>query len=579
LFAISSLPHGRLPLVSLSFSVLALILAFIAANSCYYLESNFVYCKEPDTPELPYAFCGDCHCIQDDFREECPALPPAVVDFERLTSESTLNQYKALGLTNPYSLLCNPYNTTNCTTTPPQLYTDLGTAAVCAYKYETSDPRTECTELYSMETYESKEAMLQADADDPSTTTVLTHWGSCGACSTAQDFAAYLEFPDLASIGTACQTKGILNSFDAAVSCYMDIGFTEACAVIWVHNGFYTGEKCGPVCVKRTVSGFPNNSPAPTCRLQDCLQCDEDMSGPIFQKVAGRSRRRSGLLSMIARPCDSILAVEHVLPCEAPSDADVVVRNRNEFWKPPPPEKICTYAKLNLGIFSFEQFAAKKGLFNIDFALAIFDNDEYSIFKSSYSVCKSYNINRSVAGFWKEIENILGAAWSTAKIFTIVTLIAGGVCCVIVGCSSCVAYRPRVWKSVGGVFLCCSTMMFLTLVFFSSGVCEDGCQVGRDAILAIVSGACWLVAGVFALLVPPVDEGSPIVSCCCCPAPIDYDMKQAKSLHCSEEVAPLMSNDSFHSAQDNNQDNDVNNTTTHSSNDGEQEKGSDDREA
>uniref|UniRef100_A0A7S2RQZ5 Uncharacterized protein n=1 Tax=Mucochytrium quahogii TaxID=96639 RepID=A0A7S2RQZ5_9STRA len=37
-------------------------------------------------------------------------------------------------------------------------------------------------------------------------------------------------------------------------------------------------------------------------RLNPCLQCDECRSGPIFQKVAGRTRRASGIKSAIDRP-------------------------------------------------------------------------------------------------------------------------------------------------------------------------------------------------------------------------------------------------------------------------------------
>uniref|UniRef100_A0A7S3UZF0 Uncharacterized protein n=1 Tax=Aplanochytrium stocchinoi TaxID=215587 RepID=A0A7S3UZF0_9STRA len=37
-------------------------------------------------------------------------------------------------------------------------------------------------------------------------------------------------------------------------------------------------------------------------RLNPCLQCDECRSGPVFQKVAGRTRRNSGLHSKIERP-------------------------------------------------------------------------------------------------------------------------------------------------------------------------------------------------------------------------------------------------------------------------------------
>ena len=50
----------------------------------------------------------------------------------------------------------------------------------------------------------------------------------------------------------------------------------------------------------------PNNGPPPTCGLNKCLQCDEDKAGPIFSQYAARTRRRSGLISEIIRPCDTI---------------------------------------------------------------------------------------------------------------------------------------------------------------------------------------------------------------------------------------------------------------------------------
>lgn len=42
-------------------------------------------------------------------------------------------------------------------------------------------------------------------------------------------------------------------------------------------------------------------------RLNPCLQCDECRSGPVFQKVAGRTRRASGLESAIARPPEDVV--------------------------------------------------------------------------------------------------------------------------------------------------------------------------------------------------------------------------------------------------------------------------------
>lgn len=40
--------------------------------------------------------------------------------------------------------------------------------------------------------------------------------------------------------------------------------------------------------------------------LNECLQCDEDKSGPVFKYYSGRTRRNSGIRSEIDRPSDSI---------------------------------------------------------------------------------------------------------------------------------------------------------------------------------------------------------------------------------------------------------------------------------
>jgi len=53
-----------------------------------------------------------------------------------------------------------------------------------------------------------------------------------------------------------------------------------------------------------------------TCDLNPCLQCDEDVSTPVFKEFGGRTRRNSGIINTIAtedgytlglkRPCSTI---------------------------------------------------------------------------------------------------------------------------------------------------------------------------------------------------------------------------------------------------------------------------------
>merc|ERR1712046_547076 len=92
------------------------------------------------------------------------------------------------------------------------------------------------------------------------------------------------------------------------LECYMGLGMTEACSRIWLYDGLFDAKNCALTCAKSWAD--PYNIP-PTCELNDCLQCDEDMAGPIFKQFGGRTRRNSGLESAIQRPCESVATIEH----------------------------------------------------------------------------------------------------------------------------------------------------------------------------------------------------------------------------------------------------------------------------
>lgn len=250
-----------------------------------------------------YPYCGDCWCIPDENGiGNCPYWHP-----ETEFSDIVINLYKSQISADYYRLTCNPYSDKSCTTTPPQVLLEE-TSAVCAYHYELdiSTNETSCS-IYSMKTYSSETDAISAGD-------IVTHTGSCGLCSTTQDLAIYLT-EDFTTAGKICATQGL---FDEAkgLSCYMSIGLTEECAKIWNYDGIYDGKVCGVTCAK-TVSD-PNNGPAPDCTLNPCLQCDEDKAGPVFTEFAGRTRRRSGLLSEIVRPCDTIAKISHN-PCVNPT--------------------------------------------------------------------------------------------------------------------------------------------------------------------------------------------------------------------------------------------------------------------
>ncbi len=134
----------------------------------------------------------------------------------------------------------------------------------------------------------------------------VTHYGACGTCSTLQDLAVYLEKPDLTAPVRRC---GMMWEESSSLACLQALGFSAPCAQTWLYNVINTRRHCFGVCMWSWVE-----DEAPTRadgRLNDCLQCDEDLSGPVFKITAGRTRRNSGIRSSIPRFRDEIAPVVH----------------------------------------------------------------------------------------------------------------------------------------------------------------------------------------------------------------------------------------------------------------------------
>jgi hypothetical protein len=147
----------------------------------------------------------------------------------------------------------------------------------------------------------------------------VTHFGACGTCSTLQDLAVYLEMPDLTAPVRKC---GIHWGASGSLRCLEDLGFSPACAQTWMYNVQNTRHQCFSTCAWSWIEGEAPTRP--DGRLNACLQCDEDRSGPVFKATAGRTRRNSGILSSIPRRNDEIAPVVHDYVPEAdvshPSD-------------------------------------------------------------------------------------------------------------------------------------------------------------------------------------------------------------------------------------------------------------------
>eukprot|EP00924_Labyrinthula_sp_SR-Ha-C_P006812 maker-scaffold_8-snap-gene-1.43-mRNA-1 protein AED:0.38 eAED:0.38 QI:0/0/0/0.5/1/1/2/0/354 len=217
--------------------------------------------------------------------------------------------------------------------------TQIETTKNCYVEYSILQDGSEDRSQYSLRSLSESE--YEVEQENPEIKLYLTHRSACGVCSNLDDLYVYLSTPDLADPVRDCS----LRLFDSLIlDCLEDIGFSEDCKRIWFWNAKNTQQVslsggCFGTCIIHL--GTENNQPEgtdnpcepldeggecgntingePACkdyqwqngeyRLNPCLQCDECRSGPIFQKIAGRTRRNSGIESAINRP--DVIPIDH----------------------------------------------------------------------------------------------------------------------------------------------------------------------------------------------------------------------------------------------------------------------------
>ena len=114
--------------------------------------------------------------------------------------------------------------------------------------------------------------------------------------------------------------------------CMKALGFSDECVSIWIFNIHNTKDVCFEVCLKSWADGEPNNKPDGS--LNDCLQCDEDNSGPNFKYFSGRTRRNSGIPSAILRPPSQTYNMSHCYWYGDVMDGFNATENNNVFVSP-----------------------------------------------------------------------------------------------------------------------------------------------------------------------------------------------------------------------------------------------------
>lgn len=225
---------------------------------------------------LDDAHCSPvCSCDGDEFS------PPPY-------SEDEIEKMRTMVLSNPPEVPTeDPYLSPDAAQAPSD--------AVCAVLLDPEAPTA-----YLLESFDTQSA---AEAEGA----MVTHTGACGLCSSLTDLAVYIEIPDLTEPVRTCGIKGVLQGEQVNMDCLTALGFTLPCARIWYYNTQNTRTRCGDICTELLAAPYH----APDGALNECLQCDEDNSGPVFKSVAGRTRRNSGIPSGICRPCDTLARIVH----------------------------------------------------------------------------------------------------------------------------------------------------------------------------------------------------------------------------------------------------------------------------
>jgi hypothetical protein len=267
-----------------------------------------------------YASCHECFCIPDE-GEACPIdrLPDAAANSG--AASDLVPKLRSIRHDNPLNLTCDPYlDAAGCAraqggeagrgaANASSAAAADALACVVDYAFESVGS---CPASYRLRTYPGSAEDARGDG------LAVTHSGPCGACSSLQDLAAYLEQgPGLRGSAAACGIRGRLRGEAEGVSCFLGLGFTESCARIWFYSARNTARRCLRECAPFVLlGGSPNAASEPGCPLAPCLECDEERSGPVFRRFAGRTRRNSGLRSSIARRCSEVA----VLPLHDPCD-------------------------------------------------------------------------------------------------------------------------------------------------------------------------------------------------------------------------------------------------------------------
>lgn len=85
----------------------------------------------------------------------------------------------------------------------------------------------------------------------------ITHTGACGTCSSLQDLAIMIEYPELSYKAQQCFFfSTAVKNVEKAVTCFEEIGFTRSCAqTLSYHQRRIVERDCGYQCAAWSFDG------------------------------------------------------------------------------------------------------------------------------------------------------------------------------------------------------------------------------------------------------------------------------------------------------------------------------------
>lgn len=234
--------------------------------------------------------CEDgCHCFGSE--GNCPSFPTV--------TENTIPMYRGLKLTNTMDIICDPFLATTCV---PGFVE--GEACVVDLIPESSGASCPGEYTYRLRTVPS---LVNATAEGQ----YITHTGACGTCSSLEDLALMIEYPDIPYKAQQCFFRSTAVKYvDTAVTCYEEIGFTKSCATtLAYHQKRIVDKGCGYQCA---AWSFDGDLGKPSCEdASGCGACVDDIGiSARLELMAGRTFATSGYPSQRARQCSDIAPLD-----------------------------------------------------------------------------------------------------------------------------------------------------------------------------------------------------------------------------------------------------------------------------